>query len=104
MTIESENAEGALQWTAEEIANQISDRLSDNYFLPQGEPPDLASDDVGSDDHHKVIWLDSPGAEERFAVVVLGYTPSEDSAAATYTVRAEVVPVHAEDPDTAAFR
>lgn len=63
-------AESPVAWTADSVATLVSDLLAQNYFAPEGALADVGyegPDETGA----CTVWLDSPGAAERLALIVV---------------------------------
>jgi hypothetical protein len=70
MTAHPNTAEAPLPWTADAIATLISDFVGENFYAPGGELPEVGYEGPAPDGHC-VVWVDSPGADQRMAVVVI---------------------------------
>jgi hypothetical protein len=70
MTAHPNTAEAPLPWTADAMATLISDIVGENFYAPEGELPDVGYQGPGPDGHC-VVWVDSPGADHRMALVVI---------------------------------
>jgi len=84
-------AETPLPFTAEQLAEQISDVLAANYYEPEGELADITVEALGDHDLGQVIWVTAPGSRQRYAVAIIPYTPEDELS--PHTVVASVVPV-----------
>jgi hypothetical protein len=63
-------AESPMPWTADALANHISDVLAENYYEPEGALPEVGIETPEEEDK-RVIWVESPGSTLRMAVVVV---------------------------------
>jgi hypothetical protein len=70
MSTHPSTAESPLPWTADALAALISDIVSENFYAPEGELPDVGYEGPAGDGHC-VVWVESPGAAQRMAVVVV---------------------------------
>jgi hypothetical protein len=70
MSTHPSTAEAPLPWTADAMATLISDMVGENFYAPEGELPDVGYEGPAADGHC-VVWVDSPGAPQRMAVVVV---------------------------------
>jgi hypothetical protein len=83
MTTHPNTAESPLPRTADAMASPISDIVGENFYAPEGELPDVGYQGPAPDGHC-VVWVDSPGTDQRMAVVGIA-VEGDDEAVVTVT-------------------